>query len=716
MSPFLIRNIAGSIALATASLSVGVMARADERPSYPETRVAPVTDTLHGDEIIDPYRWLENRDDPAVIQWIDAENALTDRYLGRFKELRESLANRLVDLYGGTDTSAPTRIGQRYFFTRRTGDQNHAIVYYRDGGPENEAKVAINPNTFSDDGATALDWWYPSPNGRLIAYGRSDSGSELSTLYLRLLETDCDSSLKIPRTRASSIAWDADSEGFYYIRYPEKGSVPDGDENYYRRVYHHRFGTDPSEDPLVFGDGRAKEEWADVATSSDYLHTFISASLDWTKNDLFMKADGSDQFVPIAEGLDGTFEADVVGDALYLMTNYKAPRYRVLKAPLATPGQANWVEIIPEQAGVIRSMVIVDDKIVIHLMENAFSRLMVYEFDGKLVTEIPLPSLGSVGAVRGKPDGSEVYFEFESYLTPPSVYQYNMATHELKLVEQMKVDVDTDQFETKQVWFNSKDGTRVPMFVIARKGVELNGQNPTVLYGYGGFDISLTPKFDPSLFIWLERGGVYAVANLRGGGEFGKDWHTAGRLDKKQNVFDDMIAAAEKLVADRYTNPDKLGIRGGSNGGLLMGAMITQRPDLFAACHCAVPLLDMLRYHQFSIARLWIPEYGSAEDADQYAWLKAYSPYQHVRKGVKYPATLFTTGESDSRVDPMHAMKMTALLQADSGSDRPILLKVERKAGHGQGKPLRMKIDSQLDYWIFFMWRLGLSEGDTGPA
>ncbi len=716
MSQMIRKRVAPMVALAIGGWLSTAAAWADERPSYPATRAAPVTDTLHGDQVVDMYRWLENRDDPDVIAWIDAQNAFSDRYLTRFSELRESLATRLMKLYSGTETSAPIRIGQRYFFTRRAGDQNHAIVYYRDGGPENEPQIAINPNEFSEDGATALDWWYPSPNGRLIAYGRSDSGSELSTLYLRLLETNTDSALTIPRTRASSIAWDADSQGFYYIRYPEAGSVPAGDENYYRRVYHHRFGADPSEDKLVFGDGRAKEEWADVASSSDFRHVFITASLDWTRNDLFMKAEGAESFTPVAEGLDGTFEADVVGDTLYLLTNYKASRYRILKAPLATPGPANWTEVVPEQPGVIRGMVIVDNKIVVNLLENAFSRLLVYEPDGKLVTEIPLPSLGSVGAVTGKPDGSEMYFEFESYLHPPTVFQYNMATHEAQVIDRMDVDVDADQYETKQVWFNSKDGTRVPMFVIHRKGLDRNGENPTVLYGYGGFDISLTPRFDPSLFVWLERGGVYAVANLRGGGEFGKDWHTAGRLERKQNVFDDMIAAAEKLIEDRYTKPDRLGIRGGSNGGLLMGAMLTQRPDLFAAVHCAVPLLDMLRYHEFSIARLWIPEYGSAEDAAQYAWLKAYSPYQNVRPGVKYPATLFTTGESDSRVDPMHAMKMTALLQAQTTSDRPILLKVERKAGHGKGKPLRMKVDSQLDYWIFFMWRLGLIEGGKGAA
>lgn len=680
-----------------------------QRPAYPPTRVQDVVETLHGVEVHDPYRWLEKEDDPAVREWTEQQNALTRACLDKFAKTREALTKRLTEVYAPGFASSPVIFDKRYFFTKREGRQNHAVVYVKKNSIDSEAAVALDPNTFSADGTVALDWWFPSPDGTRILYGKSSSGNEKSTLYLRDVDSGVDTALIIPNTRYCSVAWDRDGQGFHYTRYPEPGTVAAGDENYFRHLYYHKFGTRWEDDPKVYGDGRPKEESIGIASSDDYHYQFLTTSVDWAKQDLYVRAEGADKFTPVAVGLDGQFSADVLGDKLFIHTNYQAPRYHVLVTDVNNPSQGNWKELIPEQKGVIQSMALVDGKLVLTILENACSRLVIHDTDGKLVKEIELPTLGTVSGVSGRFDKPELFYSFASYAYPNVTFRYDMRTGETKEIDRVKIDFDSSAYETRQVWFTSKDGTKVPMFVIHRKGLKLDGNNPAVLYGYGGFDISLTPGFDRKLIPWLDAGGVYAVANLRGGGEFGKDWHLAGRLGRKQNVFDDMIAAAEKLIADKYTSPARLGAAGGSNGGLLMGAMLTQRPDLFRAIHCAVPLLDMLRYHNFSIARLWIPEYGSADDPEQFKWLYAYSPYHRVKKGTRYPSVLFTTAESDSRVDAHHAKKMAAAVQAATGSDNPILLWVETKAGHGQGKPLAKVIDSQVDVWTYFMWQLGMN-------
>ena len=681
-----------------------------QRPDYPPTRTTDVEDELHGEKIPDPYRWLEDEDDPAVQKWTGQQNALTRRLLDRFTKPRAHLAHRLEELHATHVGSTPTRYGNRIFHMKRSGLQNHAVLYVRIGGLDTEPRVVIDPNTFSEDGTVAMDWWHPSPDGKLIAYGKSSSGSEQSTLYVRDVDKGVDLDVVIPHTRHAAVAWDADQRGFCYSRYPVPGSVPEGDENYHRRVYHHRFGTDWHDDPLIWGTGRPKEEWPDVSNSSDNRYQFLTRTIDWTKNSIYFRAGGEKEFRPIATDLDGHFSGDILGDKLILLTNYEAPRYRIVAANIDTPAPSQWKDIIPEQNGVINAFVIVDGKLVINVMENAYSRLLIYEPDGKLIKEVELPTLGTVGALSGRPDRSDLFFSFESFAYPPVVFHYNMREHTMTAIDRMQVNVDLDQYETQQLWFNSKDGTRVPMFVTHKKGLKLDGQNPTVLWGYGGFNGSQTPFFYRGGIPWLDLGGIWAVANIRGGGEFGREWHRAGRLERKQNCFDDFIAAAEKLIADGYTCKERLGARGGSNGGLLMGAMMVQRPDLFRAIGCSVPLLDMLRYHHFRIARLWIPEYGCADDPEQFKFLRAYSPYHHVKQATEYPAVLFTTAESDSRVDPMHAKKMAAAMQAATASDRPVLLWVEKKAGHGVGQPLSKYIDKQVDVWTFFMWQLGVIE------
>lgn len=709
-------GLAGIVAILSGAILSGSAASlraaslwANERPKYPPTRIEDVVETLHGVAVHDPYRWLEDETSQEVRRWTDAQNALTRAYLDEPAGLRERLKARLSKLYSVHVASGVSIHRRSYFYTKREGDKNQPLLYMKRGGFDEEARVVIDPNAFSEDGTVALDWWYPSPDGALVLYGRSAGGSELSTLYLRDVRSATDTALSIPHTRACSIAWDRDGQGFLYTRYPAPGSVAKGDENYYRHVYHHRFGTHWIDDPKIAGDEYAKETYLWVANSSDLRFQFLYASLDWTKNDLFVRKAGDEKFQPVAVGLDGSLVGDVLGNQLFLHTDYQAPRGRILVTDVNNPSQGNWRELVSQQKGKIESVSIIGKKLIVSMLEDARSRLMVYAPDGKPEQDIELPTLGRVSGVSGRYNRSEMFFEFESFAYPTVLYRYDLRKRTLEAADSMELDLDPAAYETRQLWFKSRDGTRVPMFVVHKKGVERNGDNPTILYGYGGFGVSTLPRFDRRLFPWLDAGGVYASANLRGGGAFGKEWHLAGRLGKKQNVFDDMIAAGEALIAERYTSSERLGMWGGSNGGLLIGAMITQRPDLFAAGVCAVPLLDMIRYHKFSIARLWIPEYGSADDAEQFKWLYAYSPYHNVKAEVKYPAVLLTAGVSDSRVDPMHARKMAARLQKASASENPILLWVESKTGHGAGRPLDKSIDAATDQLVFFMRRLGMS-------
>ncbi|RMF79129.1 MAG: S9 family peptidase [Planctomycetota bacterium] len=678
----------------------------------PATRVEPVVDEWHGEKVVDPYRWLEDGDSREVERWTARQNAYARAYLDRPRARRAELAARLEALYSAADFSTPRIYGDRYFYTRREADENQPIVYVRVGGMDAEPRIALNPNEFSEDGTVALDWWYPSPDGKLIAYGASAGGSEYSTLRLRDVDSGYDTVLEIPRTRACTVAWDRDSRGFYYVQYPEPGSVPEGRELTTRWVKHHKFGTPVEDDPIVFGQDAPENEWHDVYNSTDDTLQFVVASVDWAKNDLYFKHAGEDAFRPLAVGLDGQVAADRYKDRLIIRTSYRAPRFRIVSAPLDDPSPANWRDLVPEQSGVIQGFEIVGDRLVVRSLENAISVLRVYDFDGRQTAQIELPALGTVNALEGEHEGDTLYFTFEAYTYPLTLFRCDLSTDRLTIIEQAELDVDFDAYTTQQVWFASRDGTRVPMFVIHRKDCARDGRRPTILYGYGGFGVALTPSLRPDIFPWLDQGGVFAVANLRGGGEFGEAWHQAGRLEKKQNVFDDMIAAAEKLIADGYTDAQHLGVQGGSNGGLLVGAMITQRPDLFRAAHCAVPLLDMLRYDQFLIGALWRPEYGSASDPRQFEFLRAYSPYHNVRDGVAYPAVLFTTGASDSRVDPAHARKMTARLQAANASPHPILLRTESKAGHGAGKPMSKRLAEKVDVWVFFERELGLLEGN----
>jgi prolyl oligopeptidase len=715
-SPCRVPRHRSSVLLAACAACLPLLAAGvPESPEPPVTRAAVVVDDVHGVEIADPYRWLEDGSSEEVRRWVESESAYT-RGLLDARPGRDAARKRLAKLLSIGTLTAPSPRGGHYFYTRREGEQNQPILYVRDSA-KGKDRPLVDPNALSPDGTAAIDWWYPSEDGSLLAYGVSTSGDEKSTLRVLDVATGRPLPDVIPHTRYCTLGWLPDKSGFYYTRYPAPGEVPAGQENYNRHIFFHRLGSDWTHDPKIYGEKRKPEDLIEFTVSPDGRFMVVWALEGWSRSDLYvkdLKSEGS-PFVPVAEGIDAIFQGEVIGDTLYLMSNWEAPRYRLFAVDPKKPERAAWKILIPQSDAVLSEAHYVGGQLVALYLKDAASRLSVFSAAGKKIRDIPLPALGTVEKVDGRHDGREAFFGFSSYTLPPSVYRYDLKSGAVTLWDRVESDLDLGVMEVKQVFYRSKDGTRVPMFLVHRKGLRLDGGNPTVLYGYGGFNISLTPAFSRSVVHWLERGGVYAVANLRGGGEYGEDWHRAGMLERKQNVFDDFIAAAEWLIAQKYTSPKHLAIYGGSNGGLLVGAALTQRPDLFRAVVCAVPLLDMVRYHNFQIARLWVPEYGSAENADQFRVLYAYSPYHKVKDGAPYPAVLVETAESDSRVDPMHARKMTARLQKATSSKLPILLRTETKAGHGAGKPLAKVIDEATDTWTFLTWQLGL-EPAAPPA
>ena len=701
----LLLSLIGAVALAHAADTSG--------PSGPpKVKVAPVEDLVHGHKIVDPYRYLENADDPETQQYVEKELAYTRSVLDPLPG-RDKINARLSQLIPIGTVSSPQMGGKYYFYTRREGNQNQPVLYVRESLHGTD-RVLVDVNKMSADATVALDWWFASDDGRYVAYGTSTSGSEVSTL--RIIETATGKLLPdaIERTRAASVAWRPDNSGFFYTRYPKKGEVPEGQEVYNRHVFYHALGDDPARDELIFGKGRDPEWWPNVVISDDGRWLLIDEEHGWTKTELFLKdLVANTPPVEITVGKECLYRADFFRGKLYITTNEDAPRFRVFVADVSNPQRVNWRELIPQTDAVLQGAGVTGGKLFAQYEHNASSELKLFSLEGKKLADLQLPTIGDVPSLGGRYDRDEVFFGFQSFTVPPCVYRYDLNARKGELWAKVEApSIDPAAYDVRQVWYASKDGTKVPMFIVSKKGIEQNGKNPTLLTGYGGFNISLKPTFNRSMYLWMEHGGIFAVANLRGGSEFGEDWHRAGMLDKKQNVFDDFIDAAEFLIAQKYTDKEHLAIYGGSNGGLLMGVMMTQRPDLFRAVVCAVPLLDMLRYQNFQIAKLWIPEYGSADDPKQFDWLYAYSPYHHVKPGAEYPAILFMTGDTDTRVDPMHAKKMAALMQAEAkngGSEqKPILLRIETKAGHGQGKPVTKQIEESTDMYSFLFWQLGI--------
>jgi prolyl oligopeptidase len=648
-----------------------------------------------------------------VSAWCDAQGRYARSVLDDLPG-RAAIRRRLEILFSIGLVSPPSPRRGHYFYERRTGRQEQPVLYLREG-LHGADRVLLDPAALSADGASALDWYYPSVDGRLLAYGVSEGGTEKSTLRVKDVASGANLADVIPWTRACSLVWLPDASGFYYTRYPEPGTVPAGEENYHRRVFFHRLGTAWASDEAVFGAERPAEDWPSVHLSPDGRWLAVSVSRGWTRTDVYLLDRHSGAgFQTVIEGVEALSNVTLRNDRLYLHTNLDAPRYRVLAVDPRNPARQAWRELIAEGEDVLEAVTLVGDRLLAQWLHEASSRLSLHDLEGRRLRAVVLPVIGTVAGTGGEWDGNEAFVGFSSYTTPPAVYRLDLPDGDLELWQQVEADVDPAAYTVRLARCTSKDGTPVSLFLVHRKDRPADRTGPGVLTGYGGFGVNLTPAFARSVLLFLDHGGLYAVAHLRGGGEYGEAWHRSGMLERKQNVFDDFFAAAEHLVSEGHVARERLAIIGGSNGGLLVGAALTQRPELFRAVVCQVPLLDMLRYHHFRIARLWIPEYGSPDDPEAFAWLSDYSPYHRVVDGSTYPAVLLTTGADDSRVDPMHARKMAARLQAATASGRPVLLRIESRAGHGQGKPISKVLEEWTDVWSFLCAELGIAVEDRG--
>ena len=693
----------------------------------PKTEERPVTDNYHGKDVVDKFRWLEDGESAEVKAWTKAQNEHTNSKLHTIPE-RAQVVERLTELFSGKNADHPYTVGEREFVFKRVPGQNQAALFQKDAGT-GELKAVLDPNAWSKDGTEALDWHYHSPKGNLLVYGRSSGGDEWSRLHILDLNTGQEREEVIPRTRAAAIAWEPDESGFYYTKYPSAGEVPAGEEDYHRHVFHHKLGDDPSKDPKVFGEGLPKEAWPSVTLSPNGDKLLFTVSQGWTRDDMFLQDVKTGERTTLIEGTEAKSSAEFVdnGSKIQVLTTLDAPRKRLLEIDVAKPQQDHWVELLPQdKEATLEEVTRVDGKIYANYLRNAHSDVSIFETTAEGVKEtgkVELPGIGTVSGLS-KTDDGKLNFNYSSYNFPSASLELEAGATKPVVKTQDEVPFDFENYEVKQEWFRSVDGTKVPMFIVHKKGLEMDGETPTLLYGYGGFDVNMTPGFSKSTAHWLEEGGIYAVANLRGGGEFGAEWHEAGTFEKKQNVFDDFISAGQHLVVKGYTSPGKLAVAGGSNGGLLTGAAVTQAPELIKAAVVQVPLLDMVRYDEFGIAKLWRAEYGSASDSGQFDYIKAYSPYHNVRSkleriGIPYPATLLMAGEKDSRTDPLHARKFAAELQRAQGRDQernPILLQVEANAGHGAGKPVGKVVESEADKWIFLESQLGMLNDGVGRA
>lgn len=687
-------------------------------PRYPATRKVGQTDVYHGVTVADPYRWLENTDAPDTKAWVEAENTVTFAYLAALPE-RGAIRERLTRLWNFPKYGAPFKRGRRYFYSENSGLQNQSVLYVTDA-PAKPGRVLLDPNALSKDGTVALSALAVSSDGRLLGYGTSASGSDWQEFHVRDVASGRDLPDTLRWIKFSGLSWTRDGRGFFYSRYDEPtagNALTNVNEN--QKLYYHRLGTPQSADALVYQRPDHPDWGFDARVTDDGRYAVITVSQGTDRRNRLYYIDLGDPRLPdvkapvvkLLDAFDASYDfVDNGGHVFYLRTDNGAPRGRLIAVDLAAPQPARWRTLIAEAPDALDGVTLVGDRFVAEYLEDAHASLRFFSLAGRPLGELPLPGIGTVGGVDGRRGDSEFFYTYTSYLAPTSVYRYDLRTRASTLVKAPTLDFDASRYETRQLFFRSKDGTRVPMFVTAKKGVALDGANPTLLYGYGGFDISLTPSFSPATLVWLEMGGVYAVANLRGGGEYGTEWHEAGTLLRKQNVFDDFIGAAEFLVRERYTSPAKLAIQGGSNGGLLVGAAMTQRPELFGVALPAVGVMDMLRFHKFTIGWAWKSDYGSADDSTQFRALYAYSPLHNLKPDTRYPATLVTTADHDDRVVPGHSFKFAATLQADQApGGPPVLIRIESKAGHGAGKPTSKRIEEAADLWAFAAHNLGMA-------
>jgi prolyl oligopeptidase len=681
---------------------------------YPDAKKIPQTDTYHGIEVSDPYRWLENLDAADTRAWIDRENQLTNAWLAHFPE-RKKIQERLSELWNYERYSVPYKAAGRYFFKRNNGLQNQSVVYTQHKLNETP-KVLIDPNTLSKDGTVALKGSAVSPDGKYYAYAIADAGSDWTEWHVRDIDSGRDLDDHLKWIKFSGVSWTADSKGFYYSRYDApKGGDKLKDINYFPKLHYHKLGNPQKKDQLIYHRPDHKDwSFSGIATEDgNYLLIEVGRGTE-DKNLLYFQdlSQPGSEIRPLVESWQASYAyLGNKGSRFWFLSNDQAPRKRILEIDLNKPQRKHWKEIRAESRDTIETASMVNNSFIISYLHDAWHKIIIQPLTGK-PRELKLPGIGSASGFYGEQDATETFYSWTSFNTPARIYRLDLNTGKSTLFKQPEVKFNPDDYITRQVFYPSRDGTRIPMFITHKHGLKLDGKNPTLLYGYGGFNISLTPYFSVTNLVWMEMGGVYAVPGLRGGGEYGKDWHEAGTRTRKQNVFDDFIAAAEWLIDNHYTSTGHLGIAGGSNGGLLVGATLLQRPGLFAAAVPAVGVLDMLRFNKFTIGWAWESDYGSPDNEDEFKALYAYSPYHNVRKGVKYPATLVTTADHDDRVYPAHSFKFTAALQAAQAGDKPVLIRIDTRAGHGAGKPTSKRIEEAADKLAFL--RYFLTSGNPG--
>lgn len=694
------RLLLRTVPVAGAALFALLPQAAFSQQRYPESRVAVVTDTMHGVAIADPYRWLEDQQSAETRAWIARQNAFREQMMAGVGG-RAAIASRLRELLMIDVVGTPVVRGNRYFFTARAADQDYSVIHMREGWSGSNIPL-VDPNVTASEVPISTVMLRVAQDGSLLAYGIRRGGED--ELVVRFYDVARRRSLPdyLPRARNGSVWFTPDNRGVFFTRQTREGP----------RLYYRQLGAGAAEQ-VLFGEGLGPELGMGAQLSRDGRWLLISVFRGTSGgNDLYlMDAREKTAPRPMITGTPYDFEAQFAGDRIVIHTNQGAPRGRVMVASPADPGRSSWREIVPEGEHPISDVSLAGGRLWVRYLENVVARVRGFDLEGRPFRELAMPAIGSLSGISGEFERDEAFFSFSSYNVPTTVYRYSVSRNSRTVFWQQNVRFDSDAYEVRQVWFTSRDGTRVPMFLAHRRGIALDGSHPVYLTGYGGFNISQTPGFSAQHAVWLERGGVLAVPNLRGGGEFGEEWHRAGMFGNKQNVFDDFIAAAEWLIANRYTTPERLAIAGGSNGGLLVGAALTQRPELFRVVVCSVPLLDMLRYERFLLGRFWVSEYGAATDSAQFRYLRAYSPYHNVRHGTRYPAVLFETGDGDTRVAPLHARKMTALLQAATAAgpeERPILLKYDTEAGHSGGLPVLRTVEDVSLRLQFVMWQLGM--------
>jgi prolyl oligopeptidase len=685
---------------------------------YPKAQKGDVIDDYFGTKVPDPYRWLEDTDSQETVAWVKAENLLTAGYMEKLAD-RAPFRDELTKLLNYQRYTVPEYEGHRYVYRKNDGLQNQSVIYTLKNLGD-EPTVLLDPNQLASDGTVAVTSTAVSEDGRLLAYGVAASGSDWNEIRIRDIEANKDLPDLVKWVKFSEPSWTKDSKGFFYAKFPE----PISSENQTfaklanQKLYYHRLGDPVESDRLIYERPDDPDLAFNVQVSHDGRFLLLLVNRGTEERDLLYYKDLGDPatpkidapFQPIVDKFEADFKvAGSIGTRLYVVTDLNAARYKIVEIDLTNPGRDYWKEIIPESKDLLEDASVVGGKLVVKYLVDAKNQLLVFDVNGKRESEIALPALGTVGSLSGDSDRPQLFYSFTSFLYPSTIYRYDVDTGENAVFQKPNVDFDPDRYETKQIFYPSKDGTKVPMFIVSRKGLKLEGNNPVFLTGYGGFNISMTPSFSASCAIWIEKGGVFALPNLRGGGEYGREWHEAGIKEHKQNVFDDFISAAQALIDAKYTNAKKISIVGGSNGGLLVGAALTQRPDLFGAAVAEVGVLDMLRFHKFTIGWAWESDYGSSDTRDGFDYLIKYSPLQNIKPGTCYPPTLVTTGDHDDRVVPGHSFKFAATLQADQGCANPILIRIETKAGHGSGKPISKVIEEQSDI-LAFMWNV------VGPA